>query len=305
MQRPLQVKDALNLDNKKDYGFVNVYVNEDLELFIDYNLLKQNITINNFARKLAYEKVISFFQYNLKLIRTNPDKALLNMNIHEINDTHFGSTKRGNESRGKGPSSYALDSFFKKIVKHGLDNKVIKEPMDLLLFTEGLGPDFFSDLITKIISKELYEFSINVLSQNNKLDHVQQTESKNLEYWDNIKDEWTTIVVPKLKIADSNILLVPHAISTKQINYNTNNFLVSVINDVKRKNEIKKLGKKSARTKKEIYEDEKKEYGSQKEIIFSEVVKNKNFLDTYHDKFNNSKFLMNNVNPLLNDNDIY
>lgn len=307
MQRPLQIKDALHLDNKKSYGFVNCYVHEDSELFIDYNLLKQNIVIHNFDRKTACKKIIDFFKTNLDIIRTDPDKVSENMLIHEINDTHFGSTTRGNNSRGKGPSKDELKDFFRKITENNLDKTVINEPMDLLIFAKGLGPDSFSDLITKIIAKELYEFSIKVFKQSNKLDEVKQKGEQEIEFWDNKNHKMSTIIVPKLSIKNSNIILVPYRITTKRIKYNANDFLNSVINSVKRTNELAKKGRKKAMTKKEIVHYETKKYGTseRKTIVFNEVLKERHFLKSYHDKFNSSKFLMNNVHPLLNDNDIY
>lgn len=282
-----RITEALELKNTGKYGFVNNYPSQDVGLYLDSNLIKiaKKVGINNFNAIIAYKKILDFFSTSFSNYRKDKNN-LKYLIIHELNDTHFGMSSGGSNSRGKGPSEDALVSFIERVVKRNLDLGIFSSPNNFKILTPRIGPDYFSDLITNIIFKELYDFTKSTIESLNVTDKLGKSYKKKYKYWDLDNHEWKSEYFDAFIIDNFDTILVPTQIVAKKPGYDVNYFVNDIIVQIQRDKEllIQKKTNKKARNKTEIRESELSKYSKDKSknLSLDKVTEDPTLLDSYN-----------------------
>lgn len=279
-----KITDFLNVKNTGKYGFVNIYPERDVELYLNSNLIRvgSKLGIDDFDVDVAYGKILDFF----KTIFSNYNANNLHyLTVHEINDTHFGMSVSSSNSRGKGPSIDSLNDFVDE-ARSKIDLAIMSNPNFFSILVPRVGPDYFSDLITNIIFKELYFFTEKKLNKIISLDKLKCSSYKSYRYWDMNSHRWEMDYFKPFDIGGFNTVLVPTQIVSKKPYYDVDYFVRDIIIDIKRNDEknSKKGTKVKARTKSEIEKIELNKYvvNKRKNLALDEVSKNPNLLNRYN-----------------------
>lgn len=300
-----KIQAALSLPKKNNYGFVNSYIDEDVRLYLDYNFIRYENTNNDFDNNTAHSKIIDFFDYNSQLVQTDLHEAIKNFKlIKENNLTHFGETRNSHQPSGKGPSQLSLEQLFKYIADNP-NLELLTSPMDITLIAPRMGPDCFSDLLTNIIFKELYDYTVTTLGKLKKLQYGNQTEHF---YWNSKAHKWEKGSFKELLIDGIDTILVPTHICTKKLPYNISKFINGIILDVKQQ-EIKNSGREEVPNKKDLLIQELAPYKNQgiknvsKQYALDSVSENPGLLRQLHDKYD-ADYAHTHHYQLANDNDL-
>lgn len=302
-----RITESLGIENTGKYGFVNNYPSQDVELYLDYNLINiaQTVGIKHFDAKIAHRKILDFFKTSFSNYRED-DNNLNYLIIHELNDTHFGMSLVGSNSRGKGPSEESLVALIKRVTKKKLDLKTFNDPNHFRILTPRIGPDYFSDLITNIVFKELYDFTKSIIESLHVNDKMGKSHKKEYKYWDLDTHEWKSEYLDAFVIDNFDTILVPTQIVSKKPGYDVNYFLNNIIFKIQREKELsdEKITNKKARTKKEIRQAELSKYSTNKSknLVLDKIANDLKLLDNYDDKLSNEHYSKN-VHKMKDDND--
>ncbi len=133
----------------------------DNRLFIDPYRINEGES-ELFAR--AKKKIINFFDLFFKCIEKNDRETAfyIGKQLHEINATKLGYSRKDGLPRGKGFSRKDLLIIFDEAIKI---KEFITDMPDVLILAEKVGPDKVSDLTTNIIYKELIEYTIYIVNK--------------------------------------------------------------------------------------------------------------------------------------------
>lgn len=178
----------------------------DNKLFIDpYRINESESEL--LAR--AKQKIIKFFELFFQCIEQKDIKTVEMMGkyLHEINATKLGYGAERNSSGGKGFCKKDLLHIFNEAIKI---RDYIEDMIDVLIFTQNVGPDKISDLTTNIIYEELLEYTTYIINKYNL-----EIEFKKKNKWTfNIEEnkcwEKKRMLVPF--IDDEEILFLPESI---------------------------------------------------------------------------------------------
>lgn len=208
---------------------------EDLEILSDNtSFLNPTSIFNTDILPAAQQKLDSFFTFIITTENLDINEFAV---VKELSYIHLGYTL--NDSKGHGPKSnktQALITALTEIIdKYPVVNKLDnsgKKISSFSLFMKDFGVDSISDLTAQIISKELYEFTINTVRMS-KYSHfinpVPQTDPINLTYWNGTN--WDTLQVTEGLYLEGNFtILIPKGISEKNhFKQNPDDFINKVI----------------------------------------------------------------------------
>lgn len=190
---------------------VQLRFRHDNKLFIDPYLIKETES-ELLAR--AKKKIEIFFDLFFKCIEQNDiEKAqMLGKYLHEINATKLGYGAEKNSSGGKGFCQKDLLHIFNEAIKI---RDYIEDMIDVLIFTQNVGPDKVSDLTTNIIYEELLEYTTYIIDK-----YGLEIDFKKKNKWifnlENKSWEKKKVLIPF--IDEEEILFLPESIvSSRQI----------------------------------------------------------------------------------------
>lgn len=196
---------------RKINEIVQLRFKHDNKLFIDPYLIKETES-ELLAR--AKQKIIKFFELFFQCIEQKDIKTVEMMGkyLHEINATKLGYGAERNSSGGKGFCQKDLLHIFNESIKI---RDYIEDMIDVLIFTQNVGPDKISDLTTNIIYEELLEYTTYIIDKYNL-----EIEFKKKNKWTfNVENkcwEKKRMLVPF--IDNEEILFLPESIvSSRQI----------------------------------------------------------------------------------------
>ena len=184
--------------------YINIFLNSDLELFIDpYNI------VNNLDKRIAkriYFRSKAFLEtLNQNFIIPNDRKNGLPFLSHlkEANEYCLGYSK-SNKGKGIGKSKaeVVFDSLHNnKFAKAGVT--ITNEAHNVLLLVKGIGQDNMSDTLANVCRDIFAEFTYQQC-----LKYSIPTSSTKIEYFDAVTKKWTSkeVLLPFYK---KHIILVP------------------------------------------------------------------------------------------------
>ena len=283
---------------QEDFDFVDIKLNKDTELFLNPSLIEGNAEIKSNLQEwmIKSNKIIdSFFRTLFEAYRNNEIsliKKLLGC-AHEPNETNLGlSSKRPN---GKGNTEKGLINIFKDM-KNLLEKGLIENNMDTCVFIKEFAEDGMSDLITNILRKQLYEFTVSECS-NYGID-LSDDKYEIGHYWNEMQCEWELLVGPVLKCSEKRgfILLVPKTIVSHSYKYSIGEYLSKkILEDIQER----ELQKGSNLCRERILKNgRKKLYKPSKKLVIKEIlmgekhkqyaidytIKNKSLIEEFRDE---------------------
>jgi len=275
--------------NQEDLEFVDIDLQQDLELFIDpYIFTKLN---GDFA-KSCNNAIIKFFNEVINLIRKNDEinaKRMLN-GLKEPSETHLGLSEHsiyGNGVRGKKAAKLYKMLSKSRAAKTGN----LKDLSDCELMIDGIGKDSISDITTNVIREYLIDFTQNQC----KIYNIPMTLFSNNIWDDNIK-KWIKKDYKLPSIGGKKIILVPKSIVTDKLILSYDNFYNNEVLEHYKNIEINastslvRVLKKGERV---VYKkDLKKKYPKSKLIVYNLINENPKYLDLYKER----KKIFNNMN---------
>lgn len=253
------------ISGHKDLDFVDIDDVKDTKLFIDPYVIQ---ALDDEFCLEAQECINTFFKELFTACKTRNLKRLRYLLKHasEPNETNLGMKSRSRF--GKGSTAKELSVLFLEFYKLVSQNPTIEsDPLALCMYIKNFDKDKMSDLITNIIRKQLYTFT---LQQVNKYNIVLTDESVSLGYyWDSHSLTWEEIKGKPLLSNQGVVLLVPKRIVRSRYIFNVECYIKQYILKVlqqehlnKRSDLCTKRETKSGKiklippTKKELYERE-------------------------------------------------
>ncbi|MGX7394253.1 hypothetical protein [Carnobacterium mobile] len=211
---------------QEEIDFVDVNLESDALLFLNPTLFRELVD-TDFSKKVSHN-VYSFFETVLNLYSTNRKNQAIKLfnQSGETNSVHLGYSKT---NKGKGTSEKALTKLFDTVLSSKvLENKVLSNPISLVLFVEDFAEDRMSDLIISILKKELIEYTLEQAI----LYHIaiEIDEINYGQYWDASSRSWKILKNRYIKDQKGNpIILVPKQIISKKYGFSANTYLSNVI----------------------------------------------------------------------------
>ena len=171
---------------------------------------------------------IVFFETVLDLYATNKKKHAIKLfnQSGETNAVHLGYSRT---NKGKGTSERALIKLFDTVLASKvLENKVLSNPISLVLFVSDFAEDRMSDLIISILKKELVEYTLEQAIRYNL--PIENDEINYGKYWDASTKSWKTLRSRYIKDKKGKpIILVPKQIVSKKFGFSATSYLNKVI----------------------------------------------------------------------------
>ena len=188
-----------------DLDFVDIIPETDIRLFIDPTLIEKS----NDEKSLIASNIIDDFTSELfdafKHDDINRQRNLLS-HAHEKNETHMGYCKLLMKGKGKTPEGL-IDSLksLKKLFANGV---TLQKASELPIFTKAFAEDCMSDLLTNLLSKELYLFTMEIAK---RYSLPVSTEKYTYYFWNPLIHNWDSFEgVQLINPFDENpIFLVP------------------------------------------------------------------------------------------------
>ena len=234
--------DVFSLEGVKgqvDIDFVNIKMSKDTKLFLDPALIEgqalNNTGFSNEWMQNSNECIKSFFECLFDAYRNNDKGALSELlsYAHEPHETNLGLST--DAPRGKGNTEKGLLNIFKNI-KGLLDENLIVNTMDTCVFIEDFAEDGMSDLVTNILRKQLYDFTV---SQCEKFNIALSDDICELGYfWDDVEKKWDVLYGKPLMNEHKvgAILLVPKTIVRNAYRYSIGQFFqMKILTDIQEK----------------------------------------------------------------------
>lgn len=267
--------------SQAELDFVDIPLHTDIPLFIDpYAISKRN----DIWSIDCHNTIVEFFQRAVDAIRGKKDKDAIEMfsQLNETNDTHFGFST--GKPQGRGVSGGQALLLYKKLKESSaVKTGFITELADCELLVEGIGPDKISDITTRIIKKNLIEYTIHQCS----LLGVDTFNVSSGYYWDRDNHMWVNGYFSLPVHKEKRILLVPKAIARHTFSYDYaeyyNHFVLSYL-QVEHLNANSSLVQTLKKGKRVVYKKALKESGDypcSKEYIYEFSRKYPNVLEEY------------------------
>lgn len=273
---------------QEDLDFVDIDLNDDLELFIDpYIFTKLK---GDFASK-CNNVIINFFDEIIGLIRRNDEisaKRILN-GLKEPSEIHLGLSNHsidGNGVRGK----KAVKLYDKLVNSKAAKTGNLKDLSDCELMIEGIGKDSISDITANVIRKYLIEFTQNQCN----IYKIPVTSFTNT-IWDEVNHKWIKKDYKLPSINGKKIILVPKSIVTDKLILSYDNFYNNEMLEHYKNQEINagtsivmvlKNGQKTVHKK-----DLKKKYPKSKDFVYRFINEEPEYLELYKER----KKILNNI----------
>lgn len=167
---PESVSDYLNVSKTEleNLGAVDYIVDVDSKLFIDPKLLSQATTPE---LKKSHEMVTDHFRKVMKLLKKSEDEgdtfwseAEKRFKFHELQGLGMGYSSEGTGGKGFGKKlRKKVLRVAKETLEAGIEDPEFFELIDI--FQKGIAADRISDMIGRIISPRLFEFSERVFQE--------------------------------------------------------------------------------------------------------------------------------------------
>ncbi len=142
-----------------DLDFVDIVPATDIRLFIDPTLIEKS---NDDRSQRASAVIEDYFRALFDALKSHniSKREALFLHAHEKNETHMGYCIKVLYGKGKTPKGLS-DSI--SCLENLLDNNVdLKKASEIPIFTKRFAEDCMSDLLTNILSKELYFFTMEI-----------------------------------------------------------------------------------------------------------------------------------------------
>jgi len=207
----------MDISGHQNIDFIDIDLDTDTELYIDPTLI-DGLPV---PWCVETKKVLDDFFENVFDCCKRKNYGGLHELVgfgKEPNETKLGQSVE--QSCGKGSKPASLFRVFKSVTEQCLIEKnIVKRPSELCIFVNNFAEDRMSDLITNVIRKQLYEFTLQQCEKHN----VQIAGEKHDigKYWDTDLKKWHPLVVSPLIVDGRKILLVPKITVRKK-------FIVSV-----------------------------------------------------------------------------
>lgn len=197
-----------------ELNFLNLDINQDKKLFVDYSLIKRNK--DNFSKKCR-DTVNSFIQAvknNLELGKTKETKDLFK-EMSESNEVCLGYSSGTPKGRGVG------DDCAEKIADFIIRENIYSTNQladifclfsDSKIFIEGIKNDRTSDAVISLIKEHLIDYTLEQCSLYSK---EVEFETKEVKLWDSNTFQWSLKNKKIPKIDGKNIIFVPRVIINK------------------------------------------------------------------------------------------
>lgn len=268
------LKEYYNIDH--DVSFVNARINGDIKCFIDPAFL-QVMNVENFDAKKASKKVRSFFSRVLTLYTDGDKEEALKLFTAFQENNAFGLGYSLNAKRGRGLSKRMVMEFFDHLFTLSkLQHDVLLTPAIYQLFIRDFNKDRFTDLLTTIIAKELWDYSI-LEATDLKLPLSSSTSILG-KYWDG--HTFQQLIGRSLLVYGNPVILVPFSLLTKKYAYTIERFLSNVVYPAKQAKYADEHDGKiiSVKELKKATRLAYPERGYLKSFGIDEVIKNPNYL---------------------------
>lgn len=197
-----------------ELNFLNLDINQDKKLFVDYSLIKKNK--DDFSKKCC-DTVNSFIKVvkdNLKLDKVKETEGLFE-EMSESNETCLGFSCGAPKGRGVGHDCAEKIANFiikEKIYSTNQLADIFCLFSDSKIFIEGIRNDRTSDAITSLIKEHLIDYTLEQCSLYSK---EIKLETKRVKLWNSDTFQWSFKDKQLLKIDGKNIIFVPRVIVNK------------------------------------------------------------------------------------------
>ena len=212
--------------SQEGIDFIDVNLESDALLFLNPTLFGELVDIE--LAKKANQQVYSFFETALKFYSTNNKKEAIKLfnQSGETNAVHLGYSKT---NKGKGASEKALTKLFDTVLASKvLENRVLSNPISLVLFVEDFAEDRMSDLVISILKKELVEYTLAQAALHNV--PIENDEINYGKYWEASTRSWRTLKNRCIKDQKGKpIIFIPKQIVSKKFGFSAKNYLSKVI----------------------------------------------------------------------------
>jgi len=201
----MRISEILNLNaSQYELDFVDIDLEHDYPLFIDPFLISNQD--NHWAIE-ANRTIKSFFEeFKRNMINKKYENAISMLNyMSEPKETCLGLSKTGT-THGRGLGKINSISIVEKIIStNAIENGIVNNIEDLMLFVEDIDKDKISDMVTNIIRGKLIEYTKSQCD----LWGIGLTEGETLPYWDPTDTKWVYSDSELLIIEDREVILVP------------------------------------------------------------------------------------------------
>ena len=207
-----------------ELDFLDVDIDLDNKLFIDPFLIANS---NSKFAIVANMTINSFFNHFKNTMRDgNYEEAFdLFKCMSEPKETCLGISKKGTKN-GRGVGKLNTRKILKNIIdSNAIENDLVKNIEDLVIFVEDIDKDKLSDMITNIIRLELTKYT----QQQCKLWGIKLIKEETLPYWDATECSWVNSEQDLLVIDGYEYLLIPKSIVTPLSTYSTSKYSNSQI----------------------------------------------------------------------------
>ncbi|WP_056961763.1 hypothetical protein [Fructilactobacillus florum] len=285
MKKNAKMSDILKKNESPTY--YDRYLDTDSEAFINPILVcKNKKKFSGEDSENAEKRIDSFFEFVMGNKAENLSKI---DSVPEENATGLGYSK--NKSVGHGPNK---DLFHEMLNSLNLNTEKYSglaklngnacRLSALTMFVPGFSYDSVSDLTTRLIEKELYNFTIETVKRLGR-DNSLHKRTETLYYWADKDCEWKKENVEKNFYANGKFtLLVPNCmVEEKKFKKNPDDYIRNVIAPRIINDRLQKTGKKPK--KKQIIDKAKKDAGGAKRLIENDIAKYPNdFIDYYNNE---------------------
>jgi len=251
----------------QDIDFVDINLDTDTGLYIDPTLIEGLPTSWCSETKTT---LLDYFEKVFNCCKTKNYPKLYELVAFgkEPNETKLGVSAE--QSQGKGSKPETLYNIFRSVADKCLIEKgIIEKPSELCVFVDNFAEDRMSDLVTNIIRRQLYKFTVQQCEKYS----IPLSISKDTigQYWDVPSKQWQPLVGNPLIIDGRKILLIPKIIVRRKFIISVSQYIQKHILTYRQSYHLEKrtglchrrYDKKKgyyyvAPTKKEVYEHEVK-----------------------------------------------
>jgi len=204
----MRISELLGLNvSPFELDFVDVDIDHDYPLYIDPFLIAN---LNSQWAIRADQTIKNFFnEFKTAIINEDYEKAKgLFLYLSEPKENCLGVSKNGT-TNGRGVGKLNTQKILDKILEsNAIENNIVNNIEDLIIFVDDIDKDKLSDMVTNIIRKNLLEYT----KQQCVLWGVPLTLGETLPYWDPVEREWVYSEDELLVIRGRELLLIPKAI---------------------------------------------------------------------------------------------
>ena len=190
-----------------ELDFLDVDFDKDSPLYIDPFLISNS----NSQWAIHTDFVIKNFfnEFKTAMIKNDYKTAKeLFLYMSEPKENCLGVSRKGT-TNGKGVGSLNAQNIVDKIIEsNAIENNLVNNIEDLIIFVNDIDRDKLSDMVTNIIRKSLIDYTKHQCY----LWNIKLTHGETLPYWNATKREWVYSEDDLLIIDNREILLIPKAI---------------------------------------------------------------------------------------------